>query len=347
MAKIFVGSLPTGITQDTFTQLFQTYGTFTTIVCNPEKRYGFVVYSTMEEAQAAMGAMNGFQMEGTALVVKLANNQGGPGEGGGKGGAAGGYGPMAGVAPAASGPGERLYIKGLPAGLADEQARELFSNYGTVVDAKVLVNNGKTDDGTGQSVAIIRFGSLAEAQWLVDNLNGNIPQGLARPVEVSFAGQGKGKGKGAEAQQTGFSPYGMGAPMAQQWNPMAQMGGGGKGGGAMEVCVPTAAALKAAAAPTSTCYVKGLPPTADDLYLYRVFAPFGRILSAKALNKGTFCIAFITFASDMEAQEAVMQVNGQMLTDGQSLQVSIKNQKGPGGAMAGMGALAGLPGFGM
>lgn len=341
MAKIFVGSLPTGITQETFQQLFQSYGTFSTIICNPEKRYGFVVYSTMEEAQTAIASMNGFQMEGTALVVKLANNQGGPGEGGG---GKGGYGPMAG-APAAPAQGERLYIKGLPAGYTDDMARELFSNYGTVVDSKVLVNNGKTDDGTGQSVAIIRFGSLTEAQWLVDNLNGNIPQGLVRPVEVSFAGQ-----KPAQAQM-GYSPYGgKGAAMAQ-WNPAAQMMGG-KGGGGMEVCVPTAAALKAAATPSSTLYVKGLPVHADDLYIYRVFAPFGRVLNAKALPKETFCIAFVTFASDMEAQEALMQVNGQVLTDGQTLQVSIKNQKGAPGAAAGlgaMGAVAGiqLPGFGL
>mmetsp|Transcript_57787 Transcript_57787/g.152010 ORF Transcript_57787/g.152010 Transcript_57787/m.152010 type:complete len:362 (-) Transcript_57787:110-1195(-) len=354
MTKVFVGSLPPSITNETFQQLFSSYGQFSTIVCNPEKRYGFIVYTSMEEAQLAIASMNGFQMDGTTLVAKLAANQGGPGEGGGAaggkgcgGGKGGGYGPAAGGAAAAGAgsAGERLYIKGLPPGCTDEMVRELFNNYGTVVDSKVLVANGKTDDGTGQSVAIVRFGSPVEAQWLVENLNGNIPQGLPRPVEVSYAGSKSEKG--GEKGGAGYSPYGgKGAATAASplWSPQpptggkgwdagaAAFGGKGFGKGDMEVCVPSAVALKANASPGSTMYVKGLPVTADDLYVYRVFSPFGRVLSAKALPKDTFCIAFITMGSDLEAQEAVMQVNGQMLNDGNTLQVSIKNQKpGAGG----------------
>lgn len=84
--------------------------------------------------------------------------------------------------------GERVYIKGLPAGLTNETCREIFSPYGTVVDTKVLVNDGVSNDGSGQSVAIIRMASEPEAKWLVENLNGNMPEGLTRPIEVSFAG---------------------------------------------------------------------------------------------------------------------------------------------------------------
>merc|ERR1719291_1566611 len=72
--------------------------------------------------------------------------------------------------------------------MTEQMLVEIFSAYGTVTDSKVLVNDGQSNDGTGQSVAIIRMGTEVEARWLIENLNGNIPQGLARPVEVSFAG---------------------------------------------------------------------------------------------------------------------------------------------------------------
>lgn len=326
MAKVFVGSLPPTINDATLQQLFVNYGTIQQSMVNTEKRYGFVVYGNMQEAQAAIAAMNGFQLDGQSLVVKFANNQQ---QGGGPPGAGGGYGPAGG---AAATPGERLYIKGLPGGCTDQFVRELFASYGTVTDVKVLVTDGKTNDGTGQSVAIIKMGSTTEADWLVANLNGNIPQGLTRPVEVSYAGAKP------PMEGKGFSPYGKGAPQMQMQG-MGMMGmgmPGGKGGfgkGPPEVTVPSVAAMKAQVGPNSTLYVKGLPPTADDAYVYRVFAPFGRILSAKALQKEHFCIGFVTYASDDEAQAGILSVNGQQLTDGTTLQVSVKVAKAAPGMM--------------
>merc|ERR1719188_1751882 len=123
--------------------------------------------------------------------------------------------------------GDRIYIKGLPKGMDNKSVREIFEAYGTVVDTHVLVNDGQSSDGTGQSVAIVRLGTLDEASWLVTNLNGNIPQGLMRPVDVAFAGSkqgGKGDGGKGSPYAGGFGGKGGGQQM---------MGGGwgGKGDG--------------------------------------------------------------------------------------------------------------------
>eukprot|EP00932_Pfiesteria_piscicida_P006834 SRR837773.16801.p1 GENE.SRR837773.16801~~SRR837773.16801.p1 ORF type:complete len:221 (-),score=20.87 SRR837773.16801:13-654(-) len=146
--------------------------------------------------------MNGLSVEGSPIVAKLARNTGGPGGTP----AAPVYVtpiravPARGLTPQAAFrgtpgviPGERVYVKGLPAGMTDEAVRHLFAGYGSVADSKVLVADGQTSDGTGQSVAIVRMATVAEAQWIVDNLNGNIPETLERPVDVSFAGARPGR----------------------------------------------------------------------------------------------------------------------------------------------------------
>merc|ERR1719203_1723697 len=63
--------------------------------------------------------------------------------------------------------------------------------------------------------------------------------------------------------------------------------------------------------PASNLYVTGLPPSADELYLYKAFAPFGGVLSTFTKDdKFQNRIGFVTFASDMEAQYAIQVMDG-------------------------------------
>merc|ERR1740130_808336 len=55
---------------------------------------------------------------------------------------------------------------------------------------------------------MIRFGSVEMAQWVVENINGNIPEGLAEPIIARFANSssgGKGGDKGKGGQDWGAS----------------------------------------------------------------------------------------------------------------------------------------------
>jgi len=153
---------------------------------------------------------------------------------------------------------DNLYIADLPAGIDDDTLQTIFSAYGVVVQHKILPN----PQIGWKTAAMIRFQSVEEAQWIVENLNGNIPQGLSDPVKVRFAdtpaqkaekmggwgedkgfdkgygkgkdkGYGKDKGKGATARA---EPYGGGgAKGGDAWGAKGAKGGdawGAKGGDA-------------------------------------------------------------------------------------------------------------------
>jgi len=119
--------------------------------------------------------------------------------------------PGAGSAPPQ--PSDNLFIAGLPLGFTEEQVREVFGQYGGVSSCKVLPNNGKPD-----CAAMVRMVDLHMAAWLVQNLSGNIPVGLAGPITVRFAnskGGGDGGSYGKAPSGDGgnrFSPYGETAP---------------------------------------------------------------------------------------------------------------------------------------
>lgn len=79
MAKnLFVGSLPFSVTDDTLGQLFAQHGQVQSVNIIKDKYsgqsrgFGFVEMSTDEEAQKAIQALNGYNLEGRNIVVKEA-----------------------------------------------------------------------------------------------------------------------------------------------------------------------------------------------------------------------------------------------------------------------------------
>ncbi|CAE7288890.1 unnamed protein product [Symbiodinium sp. CCMP2592] len=98
-------------------------------------------------------------------------------------------------------PSETLFVTGLPMDSTSESAKQVFSQYGAVKQTTVLpVLAGKT-----AAAAFVIMETVEDAQWIVDNVNGNVPQGLMSQVTVVFAtpreqrkGGGKGKMKGTE-----------------------------------------------------------------------------------------------------------------------------------------------------
>lgn len=348
--NLYVSGLPEGLDEVTFRQLFEAYGTVVSTKYVPERRYGFVRYQTAEEAAAVQVAMNGFDYNGSAITVKPANDK----TSGGAAPGASRFAPVAaglpagltalwaggGVAPGNFGawtalagavgqgaPSDNLYIKGLPPLMTDEDLKTIFGAYGTVTQTRLLQTQATNNDPTGESIALVRMVDTEQAQWLVDNLNGNIPQGLQRPVAVRFADGGKGR---AEKGAGRGSPYGAGALKRG-------LDIGGTEPEFQHAITETLAALGqkknqlgADGSDQSCLYVKDLPPTASELYLYQVFAPLGAIESAHAmLTPQGACagIGFVKFATAAEAALAIGAVNSVPLGDGSVLQVSIKKPK--------------------
>jgi len=97
--KLYVGNLTYGVTDATLEQLFAAHGTVESarVVMDRDtgrsKGFGFVEMGSDQEAQAAIAALNGKEVDGRALTVNEARpkTEGGGGRGG-RGGSGGGYG---------------------------------------------------------------------------------------------------------------------------------------------------------------------------------------------------------------------------------------------------------------
>jgi len=98
-SKLFVGNLSFNTTENDLNDAFAAYGTVveTNLMMDREtgrpRGFGFVTMSSPEEAQKAIEALNGKEVDGRALTVNVARprEERAPGGGGG-GGRRGGYG---------------------------------------------------------------------------------------------------------------------------------------------------------------------------------------------------------------------------------------------------------------
>lgn len=271
-------------------------------------------------------------------------------------------------------PSDNLYFADLPAGFDEAAIQHIFAAYGTITQKKLLpvpVPGSKVS-------ALIRFGTLDEAKWIVENLNGNIPQGLTDPIIVKYATKppGKGLGKGgvpAMAANFRATPYG-GAPafpangmfggampgmqMQMQAMPAAAKGAGKGMMGKVSMKVVCQGLLAANALPGAgspeehTLYVAGLPADTQDIDLYKIFSPFGAIapkagvramMHADSGNCKGF--GFVNFLDPNSAQIATDTLNGTALPDGTTLQVKPKDPKGAVAGMAGMAGMGGMAGM--
>ncbi len=96
--KLYVGNLPYGIADGDLQRLFEPHGTVQSaqVIMDRDtgrsKGFGFVEMGSDQEAQAAITAMNGQQIEGRSLTVNEARPKTEGGGGGGRGGYGGGGG---------------------------------------------------------------------------------------------------------------------------------------------------------------------------------------------------------------------------------------------------------------
>ncbi len=98
--KLYVGNLGYGVTDSDLTKMFEPHGTVESaqVIMDREtgrsKGFGFVEMGSQQEAQAAIAALSGKEIEGRTLTVNEARpkTEGGRGGGGGRGGYGGGRG---------------------------------------------------------------------------------------------------------------------------------------------------------------------------------------------------------------------------------------------------------------
>merc|ERR1712039_474904 len=89
-------------------------------------------------------------------------------------------------------PNTNIFVTDLPPDVDDAKLQEVFAQYGTVTWSKVMASKGKPT-----VAAIVEFSNVEEAKWVVENLNGNLAQGIETPINVTFKREkSKGGSKG-------------------------------------------------------------------------------------------------------------------------------------------------------
>lgn len=166
--KIFVGGLPDGVMEHQIQAEFGKFGVITETYikqgCESGRQWAFITFASAQEASLAKQSTDRiFVFPGSEKTceVTFARNQGMFGQGNLNGGGVGG-GPAPSPAVAA-GP-RKIFVGGLPDGVAPETLRESFGPYGTVVEVFV-----KPNAEPGRQWAFVTFATPQQAQLAKDS----------------------------------------------------------------------------------------------------------------------------------------------------------------------------------
>ncbi|QRV82618.1 RNA recognition motif protein [Ceratobasidium sp. AG-Ba] len=241
-AKIYVGNLSWNTNDETLRQAFSEFGQILDSIVMRDREtgrsrgFGFVTYGTEQEADAAIQNMNDQELDGRRIKVNGANQRGGGGgggsfqSGGGGGYGGGGYGGggYGGGGYGGGGYGGGGYQQGgyqqgygqqgnLSWNTNDDTLRQVFSQYGNVLDSIVMRDR---ETGRSRGFGFVTYATEGEAGSAIQKANNTELDG--RQIKVNLANaRGSGGGGGGQGAPFGGIQAGYGG----------QMGGGFQGGG--------------------------------------------------------------------------------------------------------------------
>jgi RNA recognition motif-containing protein len=215
--KIFVGGLVSETSEADLKHYFNVYGEVVDVVVMRDKitgngrGFGFVTFADMEVAKKV--AAQKHEVRGRTVEAKIAVPRGEQ-IGGGGGGKSGGV--------------CKIFVGGLAPDLNDTEFRGYFDTYGSIVDAKVMVDP-KTQRSRGFGfVTFDRPEPVDEIMHRSDHIikgkEVEVKRAVPRSVELPGGGGAPGGG-------------GRGGPMMGRDSSRDGGGGGGWGGGPDRVCV--------------------------------------------------------------------------------------------------------------
>lgn len=174
-AKIFVGNLPYDVDSEQLAQLFQQAGVveISEVIYNREtdqsRGFGFVTMSTVEEAEKAVEMLNRHEIGGRYLTVNKAAPRGSRPE-------------RTERTPQMTGPSYRVYVGNLPWDVDDVRLEQLFSEYGKVVNARVVYDR---ESARSRGFGFVTMSSESEVNDAIENLDGQSIGGRAIRVNVA------------------------------------------------------------------------------------------------------------------------------------------------------------------
>ncbi|KAL2094739.1 hypothetical protein ACEWY4_009458 [Coilia grayii] len=152
MVKVFVGNLNTSTKEEELRELFEKYGTV--VDCDIISNYGFVHMSEEEDAKKAVAELNKHRLNGFNMTVQFATTR---------------------VRNAT-----KIHVGNIPEGVTALKIRELFQEYGKVLECDVL-----------KKYAFVHMQRHKEAMEAIQKLNHSKLEGQTIFVSLSHTNPGK------------------------------------------------------------------------------------------------------------------------------------------------------------
>ncbi|XP_077377255.1 non-POU domain-containing octamer-binding protein [Festucalex cinctus] len=136
-SRLFVGNLPTGVTEEDLEKMFAKYGKATEVFVNKERGFGFIRLETRIIAEIARAELDDTPFRGRPIRVRFATH------------------------------GASLSIKNLPEFVSNELLEEAFSVFGQIERAVVIVDDRGRPTGKG----IVEYTTKPGARKALDKCN--------------------------------------------------------------------------------------------------------------------------------------------------------------------------------
>lgn len=164
-SNLIVNYLPQGMTDEEFEGLFTAIGAVESarIIRHKSTGYsygfGFVKYETEEDANKAIKALNGLAIQSKNIKVAHARPRGEK------------------IRQA------NLYIRNLPHSFDEEKIKELFAEFGPIIQCRLLKNPA----GKSRGVAFVLYDLHEQADSAMTAMNGKLFPESIQPLDVKFA----------------------------------------------------------------------------------------------------------------------------------------------------------------
>ena len=172
--NVFVRGIPETWSEDEMMILFKNFGKLTSLRiarrhgCKSHRGYGFVRYSSAEDAQSAITALDGVSIGSVILQVKFADADAGPPT----------VNSSFGLTPC-----DTCYVKRVPVTFTKATLFGLFSKFGKVVDVKFFSHLDQLRGGS----ALVKMDSVQSAAGAIQGLDGYVPADSMHALIVRFA----------------------------------------------------------------------------------------------------------------------------------------------------------------
>jgi len=298
-ANCYITNVPETLTEDALRAIFNSYGTIVRqkIAVHPgtgiRQGYAFVQFETVDSAQKAIAALNGFEIDKKKLRVSLAKTKDSSSSDSKEGRT-------------------NLYIVGLPPSYTKLELDTIFSAYGKVVGSRVMT----TPTGESRRAGFVRYESAESAQRAIDAVNGTVPAGFKDPLTVQYARE-------KDSPAAKFLPYGVTPRLPVPFSPY---------GAFPPSPYPTPFGAISEDGATNL-YIVGLPESFSKLELDGLFAPYGRVLGSRILKQPsgtTKGVSFVRLDQQEGAIQAIQVLNGSIPPKGtEAIVVKLAKNQAP------------------